>query len=196
MPHIHTEPGQHDMTVSAWILLDDAEATKCLVHFHRKIEKLMQIGGHLELNQTPWQAMAAEILEESGFTLNELELLQPLSEFADGGPAVTHPVPFNVNTHLVNNEHYHTDLCYGFTASHKPMQAVHKDESSDLRWMTLDELKHAYENGEALEDVYKRYEFLVRNRERFVVLPTNTFSLDKPTGSGALYKKGIPGENR
>ncbi len=196
MPHIHTEPGQHDMTVSAWILLDEGGATKCLVHFHRKIETLMQIGGHLELNQTPWQALAAEILEESGYTLNELKLLQPIAEFGDGGPAVTHPIPFNVNTHLVNNEHYHTDLCYGFVAAQKPKLSVHKDESNDLRWMSVEELRQAYDEGEVLKDVYRRYEFLVRNREKFVELSPETFSLEHPRVSGALYKKGIPGENR
>ena len=67
MPHIHTAPNQHDMTVSAYIILRDGEDLKCLVHLHKKVGKLMQIGGHIELDETPWQSVVHELFEESGY---------------------------------------------------------------------------------------------------------------------------------
>ena len=74
MPHIHTEPDQHDMTVSAYIVRTDSAEPLCLVHMHRKIGKLAQIGGHIELNETPWQSIAHELEEESGYTLENATL--------------------------------------------------------------------------------------------------------------------------
>jgi len=49
MSHIHTQPGQHDMTVSAFIVRQVDGEWKCLVHLHKKAGKLMQVGGHVEL---------------------------------------------------------------------------------------------------------------------------------------------------
>lgn len=75
MPHIHTQPNQHDMTVSAYIVRKENDEWKYLVHFHKKIEVLMQIGGHIELDETPWQTVAHELEEESGYTPYELTVV-------------------------------------------------------------------------------------------------------------------------
>lgn len=118
MPHIHTEPGQRDMTVSAYIIRRENNQWKCLVHFHKKMQKLLQIGGHIELNETPWQAISHELAEESGYTLDDVQVLQYTGAQVEGGSNVVHPVPFAMNTHNVGNEHYHSDLCYGFWQIH------------------------------------------------------------------------------
>lgn len=111
MPHIHTEPDQHDMTVSAYIIRRENDDWKCLVHFHRKIEKLMQIGGHIELNETPWQSVAHEIEEESGYEIKQLQVLQPTTRRVTEVSNLSHPVPFSMNTHNVGDDHYHSDMC-------------------------------------------------------------------------------------
>jgi len=194
MPHIHTNPNQHDMTVSAYILLREDDEWKCLVHFHRKIEKLMQIGGHIELDETPWQAIAHELEEESGFSLDELQVLQPTADQVKESGNVTHPVPFSMNTHNVGNEHYHSDLCYGFIAKHRPRREAANGESQDLRWLTLDELAQAARDGEALLDVTHIYEFLVNQLDLYKVVPAISYSLKKPESVGVVYKSGAPGE--
>ena len=53
MPHIHTEPGQHDHTVGAFIICLGNNSPKILLHMHKKLNKLLPIGGHIELNEAP-----------------------------------------------------------------------------------------------------------------------------------------------
>ena len=58
MAHIHNEPGQHDLTVSAFIInVSDKENPKILLCRHKKLGKLLQPGGHVELDENPWQAV-------------------------------------------------------------------------------------------------------------------------------------------
>lgn len=53
MPHIHTEPGQHDHTASAYIVrLDEAEPA-LILHRHKILGQYLQFGGHVELDENP-----------------------------------------------------------------------------------------------------------------------------------------------
>jgi ADP-ribose pyrophosphatase YjhB (NUDIX family) len=194
MPHIHTEPNQHDLTVSAYIVRRDEREAKCLVHFHRKMQILMQIGGHIELDETPWQSMAHELPEESGYQLNELHVLQPFADRPQGTGNVFHPTPFLSDTHNVGNEHYHSDFCYAFVADAEPRATVGEGESADLRWMTLPELDAAAKRGEAMMDCYYIYEYLMRHIDSMVEVPATEFTLEKPANSGLTYKYGTPGD--
>jgi len=63
MAHIHTQPGQHDHTASAYIVRTDFDEPKIMLHLHRKIGKYLQFGGHVELHETPWQAVVHELRE-------------------------------------------------------------------------------------------------------------------------------------
>jgi len=178
------------MTASAWIVRRVDDEWKCLVHFHRKIEKYMQIGGHIELDETPWQTMVHELREESGYTPEELFVLQHTESLPADVGNISHPVPFAMNTHSVGNEHYHSDLCYGFVALELPKENVAEDESDDFLWASTDELAQLASEGRALEDVANCYEFLLQNIESYVQVPAQNFSLEKPIKSSATYRRG------
>lgn len=150
----------------------------------------MQIGGHIELNETPWQAIAHELEEESGYILKELKVLQPFKDQPASGNNVVHPVPFTMNTHDVGSEHYHSDLCYGFVADDIPQNSVQSDESLDLRWLSLAEMKNAAKQGEVLSDVVQVYEFLISHIEIYAQVSATNFSLNKPIAPTATYKRG------
>lgn len=194
MPHIHTQPDQHDMTVSGYIVRMDGDEPLCLVHMHRKIGKLMQVGGHIELNETPWQAIAHEVEEESGYQLRELKVLQHTADKVEELHNVSHPVPFLMNTHDVGDSHYHSDLCYAFVASGAPEQLTADDESSDLRWLSLDELRRQAAQGDVLDDVYNIYSFLLGHVHTYVDVLATQFSLGKPQRVSVTYQYGAPGE--
>ena len=196
MPHIHNKPNQHDMTVSAYIVRKENGEWKCMVHFHKKIGMLMQIGGHIELDETPWQTMAHELEEESGYRLEELAVLQYTVDRVQEAGNVTHPTPLLVNTHNVGNEHYHSDLCYGFLASAEPSTTVAVGESADIRWLTLSELRSGIDDNNVLNDVIYIYEFLLRNIDTLVPVGASSFSLAKPESIGMTYKVGAPGSAR
>lgn len=188
MPHIHTQPNQHDMTVSAYIIRREAGGWKCLVHMHRKIDMLMQIGGHMELDQTPWQALADELRNEAGYILSELKVLQYYGEVPSVGGAIVHPVPVLVNTHSVGNEHYHSDLCYAFVAAALPVHQHAEGESNDLRWLTPTELQEEVAHGVALGDVADIYSFILQQVDTLHAVPADSYSLEKPQ-SGITYKR-------
>ena len=194
MPHIHTEPGQHDMTVSAYIVREVDDSLLGLVHQHKKLGTLMQIGGHIELDETPWRSMAHEINEESGYQLDELQILQPCASLVTEQTLVQHPVPFLMNTHEVGNRHYHSDLCYGFVARDVPHLTVGDGESTDLRWMTIDDMQRHVEGGLMLGNVLGIYAHLFATMELYARLPADRFSLSEPNPSGLHYRFGAPGE--
>ena len=181
MSHIHTQPGQHDVTVSAYIVRVDGDEPRVLVHMHRKFGKLFQVGGHIELDETPWQTIAHELREESGYTLEELFVLQPDDQLVPAPGAVQHPVPVIMNTHKVPGEHFHSDMSFAFVAKAAPAGKPAEGESQDLRWLTITELKEAAKQDLAPEDVAHFYEAVVtRYLPRYYRVPAHTYSLDKP----------------
>lgn len=188
MPHIHTQPNQHDMTVSAYIIRREAGTWKCLVHLHKKIDTLMQVGGHIELDTTPWQSMAAELREETGYTLRELTILQPYADLPSMTDPIVHPVPLLVNTHDVGKQHYHSDMCYGFVARAVPDHTVADGESHVLRWLTLGEMQQEADRGAALQDAVDIYRWIFTIVDDCHQVAAEQFSLEKPT-KGITYKR-------
>ena len=77
MPHIHTEKGQHDHTASAFTLKHDIKKNefRILLHMHKKYGKLLQPGGHIELHESPWEAILHELVEETGYLAKEMKVL-------------------------------------------------------------------------------------------------------------------------
>src|SRR3989344_4246010 len=65
MPHIHE---LIDFTVAVFIVHD----SKVLLVMHKKQQKWLPIGGHIELHEDPDEALAHEIAEECGL---EVEML-------------------------------------------------------------------------------------------------------------------------
>lgn len=159
MPHIHTEPGQHDHVVTAYIIRTDFEEPKALLHMHRKVHKLLPIGGHIELSETPWQAVTHELREESGYDIGELSILQPKDRISSLAGTVLHPQPVVMNTHhYTGAEHFHTDTVYGFVALAPPTHEIQAGESTDLRWYSRSELDSLDGNEAVLYavEIYKR----------------------------------------
>lgn len=149
MGHIHDIPGQVDQTVSAYILRRDGDEVYIMLHKHKKLGKLLPVGGHVELNETPWGAMSHELVEESGYLLKDLAILQPKVRVASLTKVVLHPQPFVVQTHDVGPGHYHTDMGYIFIAETHPRGRIGDGESEDIRWYTRDGIERL-----ASDDVY------------------------------------------
>lgn len=142
MPHIHTQPDQHDHTVTAYIIRRDTDQPRLLMHMHKKLGKLMPVGGHIELNETPWAAMMHEVQEEAGYDADQLSVLQPVPRImpADVPDATLHPQPLLMNTHAITPEHFHSDTGYLLEAHGEPHHELADNESSDVRWLTRDEI--------------------------------------------------------
>lgn len=140
MPHIHTKPGQHDLTVSAFIVRTDTKEPTLILHKHKKLNIYLQFGGHVELNENPWQALAHELQEESGYSLNQLKLLQPKKVLKKLDGIELHPYPLCINTHSFDENHSHIDIDYLFLADGPPKANISTGESEIIKYFTRSEL--------------------------------------------------------
>jgi len=143
MPHIHTDPGQHDQTASAYIIRTDLPEPKILLHYHRKLHKWMQFGGHIELDETPWQTIVHELHEETGYDIEQLQILQPKERITHlDGDTVLHPVPVSHITvpFVTVPGHMHTDIAYVFVAHDEPQGVPDEGETTEIKLFTRSDL--------------------------------------------------------
>ncbi len=178
MPHIHTQPGQIDWTVTMYLFRRRDGVVETMLHMHKKLKKLMPIGGHIELDETAWQAVSHEIEEESGYELDRLKLLQPGLRLVSLDNAIIHPQPMAVNTHEIGKGHFHSDSAYAFLVEGEPTKVLGADESSDIRWMTMDEMDKL-SSMEIYANVLEVCHFIVDNFSKWEVVETNEYSLEK-----------------
>lgn len=102
----------------------------------------MQVGGHVELHETPWTAVQREAREESGYDMTQLAVLQPAKGLADlGDTSVAHPQPFLFATHPYGAQnHFHTDAAYVFVTTEPPKHALDEEESDKIILATRQEI--------------------------------------------------------
>lgn len=140
MPHIHDKPGQHDHVIDMFIFRTDFDEPKLMFHMHRKHAKYMQFGGHVELNETPMQAVIHELREESGYDADQLSVLQPKGSMTKSDDMVVHPIPAVYNTHALLNEHFHIGSYYALVTDQPPAHDPEEGESTDIKLFTRQEL--------------------------------------------------------
>ena len=161
MPHLHNEPGQHDFTTSAFIIRTDGPEPTVMLHEHRKLGRLLQFGGHIEHDETPWQGLLRELEEEIGYQAHQIHVLQPRGRFVDSlSSDKAHPLPFYLNTHKFNDvlDHYHSDITYAIVASEPPKQSIAEGESAAVHQFTLDQIEALSE-----EDLYPQTRAIARH---------------------------------
>jgi len=141
MAHIHTKPGQYDLTVSAYIVRT-APIPRILLHRHKTLGVYIQPGGHVELDETPWQAIIHELREETGYDMGQLRILQPHLRPPVPVHGDFHPQPVCLRSFPFEGlaGHFHTDITYAFVTEEEPRYQVGEGESHDLTWVTREEL--------------------------------------------------------
>lgn len=180
MPHIHTTPGQVDASVTGFMIRDDFDEPKMLFHMHRKLDSLLPAGGHVELDETPWVAMAHELREETGYELTQLRILQPKTRLKQVTGIALHPVPLVSNTHALPDNHFHADLDYLFVTSAEPIYAPSEGEATELIWLTQHELVEL-ESSKIFDNTREiaLFCFEAFTSPDFEQVPTSEFSLEK-----------------
>jgi 8-oxo-dGTP pyrophosphatase MutT (NUDIX family) len=143
MSHIHTEPGQYDHTISLYIFRADFSEPKIMLHMHSKIGLYAQFGGHIELHENPWQTAIRELKEETGYDIDQVQLLQPLQSMKRIAGAILHPYPVAHNTMQypkVKNGHSHTNSVYALLTSEEPRGMPGEGESTNIQLFTRAEI--------------------------------------------------------
>jgi 8-oxo-dGTP pyrophosphatase MutT (NUDIX family) len=113
--------------------------SRVLLLKHPKIHKWVPPGGHIEVNETPVEAVLREAFEETGLAI---ELIRDEHLWVDYSNAASFERPFmclleNIPEHNSQPAHQHMDLIY----LAKPIGGELKTENNvPLRWFTLDEV--------------------------------------------------------
>lgn len=107
---------------------------RVLLNHHRKFDRWMQFGGHMDNDLAPHITALREAREETG--LSDVWIVD--------GPHLATPRPFDVDIHLVPRrgerpEHLHLDLRY-LIATRQPDAAQATEESNAIRWFGYDDL--------------------------------------------------------
>lgn len=144
------------VTGSAWILSPDRR--RCLLTFHRQLDRWLQLGGHADGQSRVEQVALREAREESG--LDQFELVNLNGELA----------PLDVDVHqiperrdktgaVVEDSHEHHDIRFLLVADQEQgIQA--SDESHELRWFPLEEVKKVTDEESVLRMLRKARMFM------------------------------------
>ena len=133
------DPGH--FTASCFIVDD---AARLLLHHHRRLDRWLQMGGHLEPGESPVEAALREGEEESG--LADLRLLR--EEIAD---LDVHVIPAGRG----EPEHRHFDVRYIARTASPASIAADARESRNLMWFDLGEAAAMMGSEESLRVIRK-----------------------------------------
>lgn len=119
------------MVVSAYIVYNN----KVLLIHHKKLDMWLPVGGHIEENEVPDDAILREIKEEVGI---EAEILNISDLPIVGSVKRNLHIPFYVNVHNVG-DHNHCCLYY-LCKPLNPENLKISEELKGFRWLSREEL--------------------------------------------------------
>src|ERR1700722_12135452 len=128
MPHIHDK---YDFVVSVFIV----NKGKVLIVNHPRYDKWIPMGGHVELDEDPEQALFREIQEETGL---EVEILSTKPKIKQPGTKFL-LTPRYMDVHEANLPHKHIALVY--FAKSKSNKHILSDEHTAIEWLGLEDLE-------------------------------------------------------
>ncbi|MDP4007393.1 MAG: NUDIX domain-containing protein [bacterium] len=145
MAHIHE---LIDWTIVAYVIY----GKKALFVFHKELQKWLPLGGHIELNEDPDEALAREVKEESG--IEEFEVLseKPIMNAPERKVLYT---PSYMDIHPISNTHKHIGLTYFLKVSTDTVQLADQ-EHEEIRWLSEDDLDDAGINLDSGIKLYAR----------------------------------------
>jgi 8-oxo-dGTP pyrophosphatase MutT (NUDIX family) len=138
MAHIHEKI---DFTVAIFIV----QGGNILLIHHRKLDKWLPIGGHIELEEDPEMAALREAKEESGLDVELLGERPPTTEA--GTRALI--APRFLDIHRISETHEHIGMIYWARPKNGSVRLA-RAEHHDIRWCSsadLDLLKPAMSNA-------------------------------------------------
>lgn len=142
MPHIHDKI---DFTVAIFVVHD----ARVLVIHHKKLDRWLPLGGHIELDEDPEQAALRETREESGLDVQLIGERPPTTQ--TGTRALI--APRFLDIHRINSTHEHIGMIY-FARPNGGTVTLAPDEHHHIRWCTSQELDAL---NPAMSDAVKYY---------------------------------------
>jgi 8-oxo-dGTP pyrophosphatase MutT (NUDIX family) len=129
MAHIHEKI---DFTVAIFVVQNG----RILLIHHRKLNKWLPLGGHIELDEDPEVAALREAREESGFEVELLGERPPTTE--PGTRALL--APRFLDIHRINDTHEHIGMIY-WARPRSGNMTLAGEEHHDIGWFNSDDLE-------------------------------------------------------
>ncbi len=120
-----------DITVSIIIVYKE----KTLLYLHKKMDKWLPLGGHIEANELPENAALREVKEESGLGV----ILYNSGKQIDMIDAKQLIRPVHILLEDIKPGHQHIDNVYYAKANSFDVKPE-DGEATDLKWFTADEI--------------------------------------------------------
>lgn len=146
-------------TGSALIL--HRETKSVLLHYHKKLNRLLQFGGHADFETNLAQVARREAEEETGLT--DLLYLPAFEDQPD--------LPLDLDIHQIPErkniaEHSHYDLRYCFETQNKEAVNPGEGESTNFHWIAIDQALDP-----AFTDIDQDLKRLIRKAARLIETP-------------------------
>lgn len=131
MYNLNMENTKTDLVVAGYIM----HQNKVLLIHHKKLDLWLGVGGHIDENETPDQALLREIKEEIGI---DVEILNQSNMPLVGKIKSNLATPFYVNVHSVGD---HDHCCFFYICKAiNPEQLQRNKELKNFDWFTKDDL--------------------------------------------------------
>lgn len=129
---------ERQFTATAYIISDD----RTLLIYHRKLQKWLPPGGHMDPNELPTETAKREVFEETGL---EIEFINDEHVWVEEWNANSFPRPYlclleEIPAFGIHPAHQHIDFIYLAKPSGGE-EKLNKNENDDLRWFTLQEIE-------------------------------------------------------
>ena len=139
-PFSRTQFNPGHVTGSCFIIDGDR---RLLLHHHRRLNRWLQMGGHLEAGEQPLEAALREAEEESG--LGDLRVIGGIADLD------VHVIPAGRG----EPEHRHFDVRYIARTASPEAIVIDVKESNDLMWVDLDRAAELMPGEESLRVIRK-----------------------------------------
>ena len=110
----------------------DKEEKKILFIHHKKLNKWLFVGGHIEENEDPETAVIREVKEETNLDIELLGERYPRE--------IDYIRPFALQRNVVNDNHVHVDIFYVALVKDKTKIKAKEDEVLNYRWFSENEI--------------------------------------------------------
>lgn len=110
----------------------DEKTGDFLLIYHKKLNKWLPPGGHIEINETPEEAALRETYEETGLNVSLVGKPLPRPEDIIN--------PFAIQLNRINEHHFHMDLIYLSTASSTMSLLLNENEATKINWFSINKI--------------------------------------------------------
>lgn len=133
--------GQKHYTATVFVVSKSTPRKFLLTH-HKKFDKWMPPGGHIEDMENPLEAAIREVKEESGIDISPfLEKINIIDDRARALPLPMFVLEERIDPYGDQAEHYHIDFVYVIEMDEQPV--IHQEkESHQIGWFTVEDIQN------------------------------------------------------